>query len=343
MDKKKQMAFNLNNFLLAISTAFDFREKELYNISLGHSKRVAYMALKLGFKYNLEPKQMADLCAYALAYNIEEENLKKIPFLNSEETLANPLFKKIISFASTLDRRFSLGINDIKKREKAISFMKENDEVDFLQISSTLDFWFDLQNENEILMFIYSSLHDFTTILNFEEILEITKIFHFISNQNSQYLDFCEKLLDEYNFEYKDKFTFLITASLQNIGKFNIPLKILDKKDKLTSNEFELIKAYPYYTKKILNNIMGFSDIAIFASKVQERIDSRGYPFSLSGKDLSLKDRLLICLTIYNALRENRAYRVSYSHDDAISIMNMEASNGKLDAPIVWDINRVLF
>jgi hypothetical protein len=35
MDKKKQLPFNLNNFLLALSSAFDFRKKDLENTTLG--------------------------------------------------------------------------------------------------------------------------------------------------------------------------------------------------------------------------------------------------------------------------------------------------------------------
>ena len=56
MDKKKQMQFNLNNFLLATSIALDFVSKDRYKISLGHAKRVAYIALNIGIKMDFTPE-----------------------------------------------------------------------------------------------------------------------------------------------------------------------------------------------------------------------------------------------------------------------------------------------
>lgn len=339
MDKKKQMPFNLNNFLLATSSAFDFRKKDLENITLGHYKRVAFISLHLGIKHNFEPKQLADLCSYSLCYDFKKEDLEKLPFLEKSETLNNPLFLEIVSFASFLDKEFSLGIDNIENRIKAKEYIKEN-KSELLDISSQVGFFLDLLNENDILMFIYASLHDFTTILDFEEILKITTVFHKIVNPNSNLLLLCEIITKEYDFEHKDKQTFLIANSLQNIGKLTIPSNILNKKEPLTSNEYEIIKAYPYYSKKILNNIMGFNDIAVWASKVQERVDGNGYPLGLSAKDLSLKDRLMNTLNIYNALKEPRVYRSAFSHEKAIEIMKKEAKEGKLDMSLVEDFDR---
>lgn len=340
MDKKKQLPFNLNNFLLALSFAFDFRKKDLENTTLGHYKRVAFIALHLGIKHNLEPKQLADLCSFSLCYDLGKNNLEKLPFLNTNETLNNSLFLEIISFASDLDKRFSLGIDDIENRIKAKEFIEENNPK-LKEISSQVGFFLDLLSENEILMFIYASLHDFTTVLDFEEVLKITTVFHKIVNPNSNFLTFCEKITNEYDFEHKDKQTFLIAASMQNIGKLTIPLKILDKKEPLTSNEYEIIKAYPHYTKRVLSNIMGFNDIAVWASKVQEKIDGSGYPMGLKAKDLSLKDRLMNTLNIYHALREEKSYRKVFTHNEAIKIMKKEAKEGTIDISLVEDFDRI--
>ncbi|WP_294960352.1 hypothetical protein [Sulfurimonas sp.] len=40
------MKFNLNSFLLAISTALDYAEEEIMNITTQHSKRCAYISIK---------------------------------------------------------------------------------------------------------------------------------------------------------------------------------------------------------------------------------------------------------------------------------------------------------
>jgi HD-GYP domain-containing protein (c-di-GMP phosphodiesterase class II) len=103
-----------------------------------------------------------------------------------------------------------------------------------------------------------------------------------------------------------------------------------------------LIKAYPYYTKKILTNIMGFNDIASWAIKVQERPDGSGYCFGFDGKNLSLKDRLLATLNSYDSLTLEKPYRKAYSHDEAIKILKTEANEKKYDLAIVEDLDRVL-
>ena len=233
-----------------------------------------------------------------------------------------------------------MGIDDIENRIKAKEFIEENN-LKLKEISNQVGFFLDLLSENEILMFIYASLHDFTTVLDFEEVLKITTVFHKIVNPNSNFLTFCEKITNEYDFEHKDKQTFLIAASMQNIGKLTIPSKILDKKEPLTLTEYEIIKAYPHYSKRVLSNIMGFNDIAVWASKVQEKIDGSGYPIGLKAKDLSLKDRLMNTLNIYHALREEKIYRIAFSHDEAIKIMKKEAKEGKIDISLVEDFDRI--
>ena len=148
-------------------------------------------------------------------------------------------------------------------------------------------------------------------------------------------MDSALKVTDFFEFEHKDKQIFLIATSLQNIGKLYISKDILEKKEPLNLEEKEIIKSYPYYTKKkVINSIMGFSDISSLSFKAQERLDGSGI-FNLSSKDLSFKDRLIICLIIYSALREQKAYREAFSHQKTIEIMQDMANNKKIDESIV--------
>lgn len=383
MDKKKQLAFNLNNFLLATSSMLDFVERDFCNTTLNHSKRVAYITLSLAKNLNFTPQEMSDLCSYSLVHNIglkhavkkskdyclnSQENIKKFPFLLDKENILKyqcehydgsgifslkgniiPIFSQLIAFADIIDSKFSFEKVDIENRVKIINFVKENENKlfskeivnSFLELSSKTNFWLDLQNESEILYFIFSSLHDFSTAPTFEEVLDITSIFTKVVEPNSFFISYSEKMTDYYCFEHKDKQTFLISASLLSIGKLSVPNGILNKKTKLTLNEFEQIKAYPFYTKKVLSNIIGFNDISTWASNVQETLDSKGYPYGLHGKDLSFKDRLLSSLNIYYALKSEKQYRKAYSHMEAISIMKELVISDKLDKSIVEDMNKI--
>jgi HD-GYP domain-containing protein (c-di-GMP phosphodiesterase class II) len=379
MDKKRQLKFNLNNFLLATSTALDAVEKDNFDISLGHSKRVAYIALKLALEFNYKEEYLFDICAYSLLHSIalsqtgekskEYCNLANkysniFPFLKKEKDILKyqcehydgsgvfglkgdeiPLFSQFIAFADILDTKFDLHTADFEQKEKINHFVSKNENIlfstdmveCFTEFSSKTSFWLDLQNENEILNFIFSVLNDFTVSLDFEEVLSITSIFTKITNGNLELLDNCSKMADFYEFDHKDKQTFLIAASMANIGKLFIPKRIVEKDNFLNKEEYEIMKSYPYYTKKVLSYIMGFSDITLWASKIQEKSNAKGYPFSLEGKDLSLKDRVLALINSFTALTSKKSYRKAYSKDESFDILR----NLDFDNSLVNDLEKV--
>ncbi|WP_164968137.1 HD-GYP domain-containing protein [Arcobacter sp. CECT 8986] len=384
MDKKRQLLFNSNNFLLATSLCFDYVLKNQKKIPLGYLKRVTYISLNIALKLGFSSKELADLCSYCLssniALNISEdektlcENSSKIvenfEFLTKQQDvllyqkehfdgtgLFNkvgeeiPLFSQIIFLSTKLNEKFDFSTFDEEIKQQAIFFVKDNKNtlfsskiVDtFLELCTSTSFWLDLEDENDILMFIYNTLEDFTAPMDFENILKITRSISKIENSNSKLVEYIDSMSEYYGFDHKDKYTLKIAGSLCKIGKLIIKKELLEKKEPLNKNEIEKIKTYPYYTKKILSNIIGFNDIMQWAIKIQERLDASGYIYSLDAKSLSLKDRLLINLAIYDALTQDKTYRNKYTHKEAIDIMLNESKSGKIDESIVKNIDEVLF
>ncbi|AXX91633.1 phosphohydrolase [Malaciobacter molluscorum LMG 25693] len=384
MDKKTQILFNLNNFLLASSLSFDYVLKNKKQVSLGYLKRVTYIGLNIALKLGITGKELADLCSYCLSSNIAlyisedekslcEESSKLIEnfeFLTKQQDVLLyqkehfdgtgifnklgeeiPLFSQIIFLSSTLNEKFDFSSFNENTKQNAINFVIKNENIlfskkivnIFLEVSSSIVFWLDLEDENDILMFIYNTLEDFTAPMNFENILKITQFISKLENPNTKLVDYVDLMSDYYGFDHKDKYTLKIAASICKIGKLVIKKELLEKKEPLTQNEIEKIKTYPYYTKKILSNIIGFNDIMQWAIKIQERLDASGYIYSLDAKSLSLKDRLLINLSIYDALRQDKTYRKKYSHKETIEIMTEEAKSGKIDESIVKNIDEILY
>ncbi len=385
MNKKTHIEFNLNNFLLAISFLFDKVENRIYQTKVNHSKRVTFLCLKIGEKFNLDFEQMSDLCSYSLLHNnglfqanqtikhnceISEENIKGLPFLNAQKNILLyqqerydgsglyglkeeeiPLFSQIIAFSSYLDRQFDLTNESRKNKDDIKMFVRANANKLFSQdmceifcdeLCTQVAFWLDLQDKNTILQYIYQTLHDFTSVITYTELLEITKNISLITNQNSKSLTHVERMLDFYSFEHKDKYTFLIAASLMDIGKLSIASESINKISDLNKDEYEQVKSYPYFTQKVLSNIMGFKEISIWAGRIQETLDGKGYPDGLDASALSFKDRLLSILHIYNALRSPKVYRGKLDHFDSIVILKEMGKNGKLDRAIIEDINSIL-
>lgn len=384
MDKKRQMNFNLNNFLLSLSNAFDEVESRYFNTSKNHSKRVAYLSLKFALEFNYKQDALFDICAYSLMHNIALSQAKedkekfcnlaneyamKLPFDFKEQIdvlkyqyesfdgsgpfnlkeYDIPLFSQFIYFANHIDTKFDLSKNSVENRTKILAYIKENENILFSsdlvecfeEFAQTQSFWLDLQNENELLTFIFSTLQDKTIVLDFEELLETSSIFTLFTNENLNIIENASRVAEFYNFEHKDKQTFMIAASLCNIGKLYIDEKILNKQNSLDDNEYEEIKAYPFYTKKVLSNIIGFNDICSYAYKVQEQIDANGYPFSLEAKDLSLKDRSLALVNIYTALTSNKPYRKACTKKEAFDILEQMAKENRVDESIVNDFKEI--
>lgn len=69
-----------------------------------------------------------------------------------------------------------------------------------------------------------------------------------------------------------------IAATLHDIGKIAIPVEILEKPGKLTSEEFEIIKSHAIIGYNILSNL-NIDDIRDMGTLHHEKLDGSGYPF----------------------------------------------------------------
>lgn len=143
-----------------------------------------------------------------------------------------------------------------------------------------------------------------------------------------------------YKWEEEKRERFLLAASLHDYGKLRIDSAILEKAGPLTDEEFQTMKTHVRWTYEVLNDIPGFEDIRDWASFHHEKLDGSGYFKGLKGEALSFESRLMACIDIYQALTEKRPYKVGYSHDKSIHIMEEMAKDGKIDGSIVNDMNQ---
>ena len=78
-----------------------------------------------------------------------------------------------------------------------------------------------------------------------------------------------------------------IAGLCHDLGKVCIPLKILEKPDKLTDREFSTMKKHVTFTKSILNTRMDY-EIIEMAYRHHEKLDGSGYPNKLKGDYLTI-------------------------------------------------------
>ena len=99
------------------------------------------------------------------------------------------------------------------------------------------------------------------------------------------------------------------TALLHDIGKIGIPNAIINKPDKLTDEEYEIIKTHPVIGSDILKSISSMPEIAIGARSHHERYDGKGYPDGLDGENIPWIARIIGVADAYDAMTSNRSYR----------------------------------
>ncbi|ACR79932.1 HD-GYP domain-containing protein [Kosmotoga olearia] len=120
-------------------------------------------------------------------------------------------------------------------------------------------------------------------------------------------------------------------ALLHDIGKIGIPESILNKKGKLTSEEFEIVKKHPEIGANVIGKIHQLQDLAPIILYHHERTDGSGYPEGLSKDRIPLLARILAVADVFDALVSDRPYRPGMTPEEAIRIME----NMALDQDIV--------
>ncbi len=110
-----------------------------------------------------------------------------------------------------------------------------------------------------------------------------------------------------------------ISGLLHDVGKIGIPDAVLEKPDRLTPEEFELIKKHPEIGYRILEGIRQFrGDILDGVLYHHERVDGKGYPRGLRGEEIPFIGRLLAVADGFDAMTSDRPYRPGKSKEEAL-------------------------
>ena len=106
-------------------------------------------------------------------------------------------------------------------------------------------------------------------------------------------------------------------AFFHDVGKLKVPDSILNKPDRLTQEEFEVIKHHSSWGRDMIS-VKGFlKEAGRIVEQVHERLDGTGYPKGLSGDEISLEARIVSVVDSYDAMTTSRPYRLALSHQEA--------------------------
>jgi len=100
-----------------------------------------------------------------------------------------------------------------------------------------------------------------------------------------------------------------LAGLLHDVGKIGIEDSIINKKGKLTDEEFAVIKLHPGLGSQILSKIVISPSLSVGANYHHERYDGTGYPEKLKGEDIPRIARIIAVADAYDAMTSKRSYR----------------------------------
>jgi HD-GYP domain-containing protein (c-di-GMP phosphodiesterase class II) len=212
----------------------------------------------------------------------------------------------------------------------------------FLELASREYFWLDMVSPC-VSIILSEQFHFPDMNLNLDEMITFSRGFSKIIDFKSRFTAahscsvscIAELLGSHLGFSDKKCQLIKIAGYFHDLGKLAVPSEILEKPERLTDQDYSVIKPHAYHTYRILKSVQGFDEIAGWAGFHHERLDGRGYPFHLTPEKISLEARIMAVADVFTAITENRPYRKGMSEDMVKNVLNNFVSISALDGDVV--------
>jgi response regulator RpfG family c-di-GMP phosphodiesterase len=173
-----------------------------------------------------------------------------------------------------------------------------------------------MQIENRMLYesLFESVLHTLTSL-----IIAINRRDMYTEGHCKRVAHMCLNLADKIGASEYDKDVVRVVAPIHDVGKIGIPDSILLKPDKLTDEEYAIMKNHSAFGEEIINRF----DILLNEAKItrhhHEFYDGRGYPDRLAGEDIPYCSRMIALCDTYDAMTTDRPYRKGLGKQETLA------------------------
>lgn len=291
-------------------------------------------------------------CKNAILYHHENADGSG-PFSKKEGEIS--LYSSLIHIADQVDARFALNsINDEKwgKIKDYVSGSRGKlfgDRETTLFLSCVTKESLECLNDGQVDETLYNVLSFIVDDYSPQQMMNIAGIFARIVDYKSTFTSMHSMGIANkaytmgtyYGLSEEMCAKLFLAGALHDIGKLAVDVNILEKPDKLNLDEFEQIKLHARLTYEILSRIHGMEDICPIAAYHHEKLNGKGYPFGYDGSKLGKYERLMGCLDIYQALREDRPYKRGKTHEESMGILHEMVDGGFIDRQLTEDIDKV--
>lgn len=106
---------------------------------------------------------------------------------------------------------------------------------------------------------------------------------------------------------------------VHDIGKLLVPVNVLNKKGKLSEEEYQLIKKHPIWGSQALSDSNVLKHISNYILHHHERWDGNGYPDGIKGEKIPLISQIIAVADSWDAMRSKRSYRKPLTKEEALA------------------------
>ena len=115
---------------------------------------------------------------------------------------------------------------------------------------------------------------------------------------------------------------------LHDIGKVKVNNKVLNKKDRLTDEEFEEIKLHTVHGFNIIKDTDCISyDVKKTILMHHERLDGSGYPIKSKSHMINIYTKIVAITDVYDAMTSDRVYKSRVSSNKAFEMFRTTGAN----------------
>ena len=211
----------------------------------------------------------------------------------------------------------------------------------FLKVSSNDAFWLDLDDPQLLQLMAqrtpFSHIElDMDGLQDFAELLAQIIDFRsrFTATHSSGVAASAATLAQLFGLPEADCKRIQVAGYLHDLGKLAIPAELLEKNGKLTASEWQVVRAHPYYSYRILGAIQGLEDIALWTGAHHESLRGTGYPFRAGHDGIPLEARILTIADIFTALTEDRPYRAALDQAAVLPILLRKVEDFEIDRKV---------
>lgn len=161
------------------------------------------------------------------------------------------------------------------------------------------------------------SVRDYERVLATMAILKAVEDSNYTVNHSLRVGKLVKAVATDLNLDKETIFLITRAGYFHDIGKIKISSEILFKENKLTDNEYNIIKKHPIYGKEILESI-GLIQESEIVFQHHEKLDGSGYPRGLKNGEVNGLSQILAVVDIFDAITSDRPHRKGKSIKDTL-------------------------